>query len=52
MRSSGHPGRCSHSCARMPRVTEIAVQVHLVDPPHEDTLRSVELFREDVAPWL
>lgn len=32
------------------RVTDIAVQVHSVDPPHEDILRSIELVAGTVAP--
>lgn len=34
------------------RATELAVQVHSIDPPHEDTLRSIELMARDVAPAL
>lgn len=32
--------------------TDVAVQVHSVDPPHECILRSLELFIHDVAPAL
>lgn len=32
------------------RVTDIAVQVHSVDPPHADILRSIELVAGTVAP--
>lgn len=32
------------------RVTEVAVQVHSIDPPHPLTLRSIELFATRVAP--
>ena len=32
------------------RVTDLAVQVHSVDPPHPWTLRSIELVAEEVAP--
>jgi alkanesulfonate monooxygenase SsuD/methylene tetrahydromethanopterin reductase-like flavin-dependent oxidoreductase (luciferase family) len=34
------------------RATELAVQVHSVDPPHPFTLRSIELVAEGVAPAL
>lgn len=34
------------------RVTDVAVQVHSVDPPHPLTLRSIELFVTEVAPAL
>ena len=34
------------------RATEIAVQVHSVDPPHPLILRSIELMAERVAPAL
>jgi alkanesulfonate monooxygenase SsuD/methylene tetrahydromethanopterin reductase-like flavin-dependent oxidoreductase (luciferase family) len=34
------------------RVTDLAVQVHSVDPPHAWTLRSIELVAEEVAPAL
>ena len=34
------------------RATDIAVQVHSVDPPHEYILRSIELFATRVAPAL
>ena len=34
------------------RVTDVAVQVHSVDPPHPLILRSIELFVTDVAPAL
>jgi putative FMN-dependent luciferase-like monooxygenase len=32
------------------RVTDIAVQVHSIDPPHPAILRSIELVATDVAP--
>lgn len=32
--------------------TEVSVQVHSIDPPHEQTLRSLELFATKVAPAL
>jgi alkanesulfonate monooxygenase SsuD/methylene tetrahydromethanopterin reductase-like flavin-dependent oxidoreductase (luciferase family) len=32
------------------RVTDLAVQVHSVDPPHPWTLRSIELVAQEVAP--
>lgn len=34
------------------RVTEVAFQVHSVDPPHEHVLRSIELVATEVAPAL
>ncbi|WP_158747800.1 putative FMN-dependent luciferase-like monooxygenase [Acidisphaera sp. L21] len=34
------------------RATELAVQVHSIDPPHALTLRSLELVAEQVAPAL
>lgn len=34
------------------RATEVAVQVHSIDPPHPFTLRSIELFATRVAPML
>lgn len=34
------------------RVTEVAFQVHSVDPPHELILRSIELIATEVAPAL
>jgi putative FMN-dependent luciferase-like monooxygenase len=37
------------------RVTDLAVQVHSIDPPHPWTLRSIELVAQEVAPafgWL
>jgi putative FMN-dependent luciferase-like monooxygenase len=36
----------------LPRVTDISFQVHSVEPPHADTLRSVELIAEHIAPLL
>lgn len=38
--------------ATLARATDIAVQVHSVDPPHADILRSIELFATGVAPAL
>jgi hypothetical protein len=32
------------------RVTDLAVQVHSVDPPHPWILRSIELVAREVAP--
>ncbi|WP_034949634.1 putative FMN-dependent luciferase-like monooxygenase [Erwinia oleae] len=34
------------------RVTEISFQVHSVEPSHEETLRSIELIGEKIAPVL
>jgi len=36
----------------LPRVTDIVFQVHSVDPPHDDILRSIELIASEVAPTL
>ncbi|MEM6049986.1 putative FMN-dependent luciferase-like monooxygenase [Erwinia sp. P7711] len=36
----------------LPRVTDISFQVHSVEPPHAETLRSVELIAEHIAPLL
>ena len=38
--------------ATLQRATELAVQVHSIDPPHALTLRSLELMAERVAPAL
>jgi hypothetical protein len=32
------------------RVTDLAVQVHSIDPPHPWILRSIELVAQEVAP--
>ena len=34
------------------RVTDISFQVHSIDPPHADILRSIELIAEHIAPAL
>ncbi|RPD99783.1 putative FMN-dependent luciferase-like monooxygenase [Candidatus Pantoea deserta] len=34
------------------RVTDISFQVHSVEPSPADTLRSIELIAEQIAPWL
>lgn len=34
------------------RVTDISFQVHSVEPSHQDTLRSIELIAEQIAPHL
>jgi alkanesulfonate monooxygenase SsuD/methylene tetrahydromethanopterin reductase-like flavin-dependent oxidoreductase (luciferase family) len=34
------------------RVTDLAFQVHSIDPPHEAILRSIELVAHEVAPAL
>ncbi|PFG40880.1 putative FMN-dependent luciferase-like monooxygenase [Georgenia soli] len=34
------------------RATDVSFQVHSIDPPHEDVLRSVELIATEVAPAL
>ncbi|MGE1563852.1 putative FMN-dependent luciferase-like monooxygenase [Pantoea septica] len=36
----------------LPRVTDISFQVHSVEPSPADTLRSIELIAEQLAPWL
>ncbi|MGE0714948.1 MAG: putative FMN-dependent luciferase-like monooxygenase [Alphaproteobacteria bacterium] len=36
--------------ATLARATDLAVQVHSIDPPHEFTLRSLELMADKVAP--
>ncbi|AUX93844.1 putative FMN-dependent luciferase-like monooxygenase [Mixta gaviniae] len=36
----------------LPRVTDISFQVHSVEPSPADTLRSLELIAERIAPWL
>lgn len=36
----------------LPRVTDISFQVHSVEPSSADTLRSIELIAEQLAPWL
>lgn len=38
--------------ATLRRATEVAFQVHSVDPPHEHVLRSIELVATEVAPAL
>jgi hypothetical protein len=34
------------------RVTDITFQVHSIDPPHADILRSIELIADHIAPAL
>ncbi|WP_374833378.1 putative FMN-dependent luciferase-like monooxygenase [Paenochrobactrum pullorum] len=36
----------------LPRSTDLVFQVHSIDPPHEDILRSIELTAQYVAPAL
>lgn len=36
----------------LPRATHLSFQVHSVDPPHEEILRSIELTAREVAPVL
>jgi putative FMN-dependent luciferase-like monooxygenase len=51
----GTPGEVIESLAAdstLQRATELAVQVHSIDPPHALTLRSLELMAERVAPAL
>lgn len=51
-----HVGTVDDVCASLAadstleRVTEVAVQVHSIDPPHPYILRSIELFTTRVAP--
>ncbi len=40
------------SDSTLQRATDLAVQVHSVDPPHQFILRSIELMAEKVAPAL
>ncbi|MDU6433464.1 MAG: putative FMN-dependent luciferase-like monooxygenase [Pantoea sp.] len=51
----GDPARVRAALAQdsvLPRVTDISFQVHSVEPSHADTLRSIELIAEQIAPWL
>ena len=51
----GTPDEVAESLAAdrvLDHATEIAVQVHSVDPPHDFILRSIELFATQVAPAL
>lgn len=51
----GTPTEVAESLAAdgvLERATEIAFQVHSVDAPHDDILRSIELFTTEVAPAL
>jgi alkanesulfonate monooxygenase SsuD/methylene tetrahydromethanopterin reductase-like flavin-dependent oxidoreductase (luciferase family) len=51
----GTPAQVIESLSKdtaLARATEVAVQVHSVDPPHELVLRSIELFATEVAPAL
>ncbi|WP_108248621.1 putative FMN-dependent luciferase-like monooxygenase [Planctomonas deserti] len=51
----GEPDDVAESLAADPSLahaTDVAVQVHSVDPPHPFVLRSIELFVERVAPLL
>lgn len=53
-----HVGDVDHvkaSLARdsvLSRVTDISFQVHSVEPSHRDTLRSIELIAQHIAPQL
>ena len=38
--------------ALLPRATDLILQVHPADPPHDKTLRSLELIATEVAPAL
>ncbi|WP_426032187.1 hypothetical protein [Cypionkella sp. TWP1-2-1b2] len=51
----GTPDEVADSLAAnrvLDHATEIAVQVHSVDPPHDFILRLIELFATQVAPTL
>ena len=51
----GTPQQVIESLARdrtLVRVSDVAAQVHSVDPPHPLILRSIELFATVVAPAL
>ncbi|WP_054006672.1 putative FMN-dependent luciferase-like monooxygenase [Cypionkella psychrotolerans] len=51
----GTPEEVAESLAAdrvLDHATEIAVQVHSIDPPHDFILRSIELFAAQVAPAL
>ncbi|NBN64771.1 putative FMN-dependent luciferase-like monooxygenase [Pannonibacter tanglangensis] len=51
----GTPDEVVASLARdsaLTRATDVAVQVHSIDPPHDAILRSIELFATRVAPAL
>src|SRR6267378_8521261 len=41
-----------HADSTLPRVTDLVVQAHSIDPPHRHILRSIELIAETVAPAL
>jgi hypothetical protein len=34
------------------RATDISFQVHSVEPSHQDTLRSIELIADHIAPYI
>lgn len=49
----GDPSHVAASLARdsvLRRVTDISFQVHSVEPSHRDTLRSLELIAQHIAP--
>jgi alkanesulfonate monooxygenase SsuD/methylene tetrahydromethanopterin reductase-like flavin-dependent oxidoreductase (luciferase family) len=51
----GTPEQVAESLLRDPviaRATDLAVQVHSVDPPHPFVLRSIELVAREIAPAL
>ncbi len=51
----GTPGNVIASLqadSTLTRATDLAVQVHSIDPPHPFILRSIELVAEEVAPAL
>ncbi|WP_210529674.1 putative FMN-dependent luciferase-like monooxygenase [Rubellimicrobium arenae] len=51
----GTPDEVAESLSRdatLAHATDVAVQVHSVDPPHRFILRSLELFAQQVAPAL
>jgi alkanesulfonate monooxygenase SsuD/methylene tetrahydromethanopterin reductase-like flavin-dependent oxidoreductase (luciferase family) len=51
----GTPEQVAASLAEdtaLARATDVSFQVHSIDPPHEATLRSIELIATEVAPAL
>ena len=50
--TSGHVIASLQADSALARATDLAVQVHSIDPPHPFILRSIELVAEVVAPAL
>ena len=40
------------AASTLQRATDITFQVHSIDPPHADILRSIELIADHIAPAL